>query len=95
MTKGPDWADVTEGSKGTWERLRYDWSETDRVVLTTTDSNAWGGGPATPTRSPGIPTGPPALDPVTAATARTSGTLPQRLLRSSANSSRPRAQQEQ
>ena len=41
--RGPDWADVTEGSKGTWERLHYDWSNTDRVVLTTTDSNAWGG----------------------------------------------------
>src|SRR6201989_2022768 len=36
-------ADVTEGSKGVWERLRYDWSDPDRVVLTTTDSNAWGG----------------------------------------------------
>src|SRR5690348_7573066 len=41
--RGPTWADVTEGSKGTWERLRYDWSHQDRVVLTTTDSNAWGG----------------------------------------------------
>ena len=36
-------ADVTEGSAGVWERLHYDWSERDRVVLTTTDSNAWGG----------------------------------------------------
>jgi hypothetical protein len=36
-------ADVTEGSGGVWERLRYDWSDPDRVVLTTTDSNAWGG----------------------------------------------------
>src|SRR5262245_12729950 len=41
--RGADWADVTEGSKGTWERLHYDWSHPDRVVLTTTDSNAWGG----------------------------------------------------
>jgi hypothetical protein len=41
--RGPDWADVTEGSKGTWERLHYDWSHADRVVLTTTDSNAWAG----------------------------------------------------
>ena len=24
--QGPDWADVTEGSNGIWERLRYDWS---------------------------------------------------------------------
>ena len=36
-------ADVTEGSSGVWERLRYDWSDPNRVVLTTTDSNAWGG----------------------------------------------------
>ena len=40
---GPTDADVTEGSGGVWERLRYDWSNRDRVVLTTTDSNAWGG----------------------------------------------------
>jgi hypothetical protein len=36
-------ADVTEGSGGVWERLRYDWSDPDRVVLNTTDSNVWGG----------------------------------------------------
>jgi len=36
-------ADVTEGSAGVWERLDYDWSDPNRVVLTTTDSNAWGG----------------------------------------------------
>jgi hypothetical protein len=36
-------ADVTEGSGGVWERLRYDWSDPGRVVLTTTDSNVWGG----------------------------------------------------
>jgi hypothetical protein len=41
--QGPDWADVTEGSRGVWERLHYDWSDPNRVVLTTTDSNAWGG----------------------------------------------------
>ena len=34
-------ADVTEGSGGVWERLHYDWSDRDHVVLTTTDSNAW------------------------------------------------------
>jgi hypothetical protein len=38
-----DWADVTEGSGGIWERLHYDWSEPNRVVMTTTDSNLWGG----------------------------------------------------
>src|ERR1700751_4056314 len=36
-------ADVTEGSKGIWERLQYDWSDPNHVVLTTTDSNIWGG----------------------------------------------------
>jgi hypothetical protein len=36
-------ADVTEGSGGIWERLHYDWSDPDHVVLTTTDSNVWGG----------------------------------------------------
>src|SRR4029079_5882781 len=41
--RGPDWADVTEGSGGTWERLHYDWSDPEHVVLTTTDSNASGG----------------------------------------------------
>jgi hypothetical protein len=41
--QGPNWADVTEGSGGVWERLRYDWSDPNRVVMTTTDSNLWGG----------------------------------------------------
>jgi hypothetical protein len=41
--RGADWADVTEGSGGTWERLHYDWSDPTRVVLETTDSNVWGG----------------------------------------------------
>ena len=36
-------ADVTEGSGGIWERLHYDWSDPTNVILTTTDSNAWGG----------------------------------------------------
>jgi len=36
-------ADVTEGSGGIWERLHYDWSDLNHVVLTTTDSNLWGG----------------------------------------------------
>ena len=37
-------ADVTEGSGGIWERLHYNWSDPQHVVLTTTDSNVWGGG---------------------------------------------------
>jgi len=36
-------ADVTEGSGGIWERLHYDWSDPNRAVLTTIDSNVWGG----------------------------------------------------
>jgi hypothetical protein len=36
-------ADVTEGSSGVWERLHYDWSDPNQVVLRTTGSNAWGG----------------------------------------------------
>ncbi|WP_050419185.1 hypothetical protein [Bradyrhizobium tropiciagri] len=41
--RGPSDADVTEGSSGIWERLYYDWSDPDHVVLTTIDSNVWGG----------------------------------------------------
>ena len=41
--KSSTYADVTEGSSGIWERLRYDWSNPKHVVLTTTDSNLWGG----------------------------------------------------
>jgi hypothetical protein len=40
---GRNEADVTEGSGGIWERLHYDWSDPNHVVLTTTDSNLWGG----------------------------------------------------
>jgi hypothetical protein len=39
----PGHADVKEGSRGVWERLNYDWSDPNRVVMTTTDSNVWGG----------------------------------------------------
>jgi len=41
--RGSSQADVTEGSGGIWERLHYDWSDPSHVVLTTTDSNIWGG----------------------------------------------------
>jgi hypothetical protein len=40
---GPHEADVTEGSGGVWERLHYDWSDPNHVILTTTDSNLFGG----------------------------------------------------
>ena len=36
-------ADVTEGSGGIWERLHYDWSDRNRIVMKTTDSNLWSG----------------------------------------------------
>ncbi|MFF0267706.1 hypothetical protein [Kribbella sp. NPDC004536] len=42
-SQGPGYADVTEGSGGVWERLSYDWSNQHHIVLTTTDSNVWGG----------------------------------------------------
>ena len=42
-SQGATEADVTEGSGGIWERLHYDWLDPHHVVLTTTDSNAWGG----------------------------------------------------
>jgi hypothetical protein len=41
--RGATDADVTEGSGGIWETLHYDWSNPNHVVLTTTDSNLWGG----------------------------------------------------
>jgi len=42
-SRGSSQADVTEGSGGYWERLHYDWSNPNHVVLKTTDSNTWGG----------------------------------------------------
>src|SRR5882724_10869581 len=45
-SKGTREADVTEGSGGIWERLRYDWSDPNHIVLTTTDSNTWADGPS-------------------------------------------------
>jgi hypothetical protein len=42
-SRGESRADVTEGAGGVWERLQYDWSDPRRVVMTTTDSNIWGG----------------------------------------------------
>ena len=41
---GPGHADVTEGSGGVWERLRYDWTKPGACrSAETIDSNAWGG----------------------------------------------------
>lgn len=50
-------ADVTEGSGGIWERLHYDWSHTDRVVLKTVGSNAWGGASGHTYRFKRLPSG--------------------------------------
>jgi hypothetical protein len=41
--QGPGYADVTEGNAGSWERLLYDWSDPNHIVLKTIDSNLWGG----------------------------------------------------
>ncbi|MDT5208440.1 MAG: hypothetical protein QOF67_855 [Mycobacterium sp.] len=41
--KGTHDADVTEGGRGTWERLYYDWSDPNIVRIKTTDSNVFGG----------------------------------------------------
>jgi hypothetical protein len=41
--QSPGHADVTEGSRGIWERLQYDWSDPNHVVMRTIDSNTWGG----------------------------------------------------
>jgi hypothetical protein len=54
-------ADVTEGSGGIWERLHYDWSDPNHVVLTTTDSNLWSGGSGHTTHSRVRPTESPTL----------------------------------
>ena len=32
---------TSPGLEGTWERLNYDWSDPHKIVLRTTDSNAW------------------------------------------------------
>lgn len=41
--RGDNYADVTEGAGGVWERLRYDWADPRHVTMTTIDSNLWGG----------------------------------------------------
>lgn len=42
---GANWAEVTEGNAGAWERVRYDWDTTARrVEITTRDSKLFGAG---------------------------------------------------
>jgi hypothetical protein len=62
--RGRHEADVTEGSAGIWERLHYDWSDPHRVVMTTTDSNVWGGRSAHIYTFTRLPDGTTALDAV-------------------------------
>ena len=62
--RGPSEANVTEGSGGIWERLHYDWSDPDCVVMTTTDSNVWGGRSGHTYTFTRLPDGTTALDAV-------------------------------
>jgi len=42
---GPDWAEVTEGTRMGWERERYSWdAAAGTVTVETLDSNLWGPG---------------------------------------------------
>jgi Polyketide cyclase / dehydrase and lipid transport len=44
-SQGPDWAEVTEGTRMGWERERYSWDSAARTVtIETLDSNLWGPG---------------------------------------------------
>jgi len=40
---GTSEADVTEGTGPIWERLHYDWHDSQRIVIEVTDSNVFGG----------------------------------------------------
>ncbi|QAY73604.1 hypothetical protein ET445_09895 [Agromyces protaetiae] len=43
--RGPNWAEVTEGTEAAWERSRYDWdASAGRVVITTHESKVFGEG---------------------------------------------------
>ena len=71
--RGPSDADVTEGSGGIWERLHYDWSDRNRVVMTDHRLQHCGAvARATPTPSRGGPTERPTWTLSWYATARTS-----------------------
>lgn len=70
--QGPHDADVTEGSSGIWERLHYDWTDPHRVVMTTTDSNLWGGASSHTYTLTRQPTGLTDVDASWSGTARTS-----------------------
>jgi hypothetical protein len=59
--RGATDADVTEGSVGIWERLHYDWSNPNRVVLRQLTPIFGEAHRATPTPSPVIRTAQPTL----------------------------------
>lgn len=43
--RGPDWAEVTEGTRMGWERERYAWdAEAGTITIDTLDSNLWARG---------------------------------------------------
>ncbi|MEV6781778.1 hypothetical protein [Streptomyces sp. NPDC051098] len=43
--RGDTWAEVTEGTEGSWERARYEWDPAgDTVKVTTLDSKVFGPG---------------------------------------------------
>ncbi len=70
--QSPGHADVTEGSHGIWERLQYDWSDPNRVVMKTIDSNTWGGASGHTYTFTRQPNGTTDVDVVVVAKARTS-----------------------
>ncbi len=44
-SRGPGWADVTEGNVLAWERTRYEWdAATGTVIVQTIESNSWAPG---------------------------------------------------
>lgn len=70
---GSSEADVTEGSGGVWERLHYNCSDPERIVLETTDSSCGEARQATLTPARAGPTARPILASWSSATARILG----------------------
>jgi hypothetical protein len=60
----PQYVEVTEGSHGVWERLHYDLSNPDQIVMVTTDSNVWGGNSGHTYTCTELPDGTTAIDAV-------------------------------
>ena len=70
--RGPTDADVKDGSGGVWERLPYDWSDPNRVVMTRPTRTCGEAHRGTPTPSPGGPMGGPTWTPLWYVRERTS-----------------------